>query len=244
MIRIGVYTDLFISDLHCGSIYFDILSYEKVLERLKKEEIKVLNLHLLGDLIDGKFNHQGQLYESFPIDIQIQILESSISKLIEIVEPLFIFILPGNHDRKYGINLLDIFVERLKGRYGKIEIKYFRDNLYYTDKFKLIIHGIKGLKGSDYTGFTPSLLNNLSNIAMVYNEYVRYIVSGHFHTFSMVYYHGYNMLLVPSFYYGERPLREVRGVVLLDETDGRVKPVLVSPSKREEIIDYWRSKFK
>ncbi|MEM4618950.1 MAG: metallophosphoesterase [Desulfurococcaceae archaeon] len=242
----GWYTDLFISDLHCGSIYFDILSYEKVLERLKKEEVKVTSIHLIGDLIDGKFNHQNQLYESLPIDIQTEILMNNIEKLINVVEPKIIHILPGNHDRKYGLNLLDVFVSRIKEKCGgSIEVKYWRDNLYYVSSGLLVIHGVRGLRGSDYTGFTPSILNNLTNLPLMYKEYsVSTVVCGHFHSFSWVYYHGYNMIMVPSFYYGEKPLREVRGVVLLDSIDGEVKPVLEKPSKREEIIEYWRSKFK
>lgn len=240
------YTYAFISDLHCGSVYFDYPSFRRVIEKLKDEKLKARHLYLLGDLIEGKLNHKGQLYEAFPIEYQLAILRSIVERLVVTLGAKHLYILPGNHDRKYGLNLLDTFILKNQPDFEKmgIEVKYLRDKDFHVNGQVLVVHGLSVSGGSDYTSVTPLVLNNLVGLVRLYGYFnIRYIVTGHYHRYGDIYYQGFRVIVLPSFQYSSRPLRECRGIVLLNG-DGRTLPVLVQPSKREEILEYWEERIR
>ncbi|MEM4818976.1 MAG: metallophosphoesterase [Nanopusillaceae archaeon] len=114
------YTYGFVSDIHCGSVYFDYPAFKKTIEKLKDMNVKARHLYLLGDLIEGKLNHRGQLYEAFPLDYQIAILRSIVERLVLTLGARHLYILPGNHDRKYGLNLLDTFILKNQADFEKM----------------------------------------------------------------------------------------------------------------------------
>lgn len=60
----------FVSDLHCGSQYFNAPAFKTMLKRLEEEKLRCEVLHIVGDVVEGIFNHTGQYYESFPFPLQ------------------------------------------------------------------------------------------------------------------------------------------------------------------------------
>jgi len=240
----GLYQHAFVSDLHIGSMRFDILKYREMLKRIKEENIHTLHLHVLGDVVEGKLNYKDQLYESLPMEIQEALAVEIISELVEVLEPIDVTILSGNHDRKWGINLLDNVVSELKRRFPNKEIVYYRDSEYYlTFDGILCIHGIRSFKGSDYTGVTPLMLSNVVELARSVEERagrIRKIIVGHYHRYVNVEYMGYDIYILPSFQYTERPLRNQRGMVFIDWDV--VHKIILPSSLWADIVGYWRER--
>ncbi len=77
----------FISDLHCGSLYFDAPAFKNVVKKIEEEKLRCETLHIVGDIVEGKFNHASQLYESFPFPVQRSIAVKVIEKLVEVLRP-------------------------------------------------------------------------------------------------------------------------------------------------------------
>jgi len=237
------FTHAFISDLHCGSLYFDLLAFNKVVGVLEHYKIRVRNLHVLGDVVEGKMNHRGQLYEAFPIDIQEEIAIKVLSKLIDLLKPKRLFIIAGNHDRKHGINLLDRVVSEIERKYSEIELHYYRDNDYYVYGSLLCLHGLSGFRGSDYLGLTPQLMNNVIGLVQMSGRAVKKIVMGHYHRFVNVTYLGYDIYALPSFQYSDRPLRMERGMLFIDDS-GLVWKLMERATERSALIEWWRKAFR
>ena len=239
-----VYQHGFISDLHVGSMKFDILKYREMLNRIKEENVHVLHLHILGDLLEGKLNHKDQLYDSLPLELQEALAIELLSELIELLDPVDVNILAGNHDRKWGINMLDNVVSELRKRFPEKEIIYYRDAEYYTTFDGILcVHGLRSFKGSDYTGVTPLMLSNVIELARSVEERVgkiRKIVIGHYHRYVNLTFMGYDIFLLPSFQYSERPMRNARGMLLID-WDIAYKIILPS-SLWSDIAGYWRER--
>jgi len=239
-----IYQHGFVSDLHIGSLRFDILKYREMVKRIKEENVHTIHLHILGDIVEGKLNHREQLYDSLPLELQESLAIELLSELIEALDPIDVAVLPGNHDKKYGINLLDGVVNELRNRFPEKEIMYYRNSEHYlTYDNILCAHGLKSFKGSDYTGVTPLMLSNIIELAKSVEERVgriRKIVIGHYHRYSNIYYMGYDIYLLPSFQYSERPMRNARGMLLID-WDIAYKIILPS-SLWSDIYNYWREK--
>ena len=147
----------------------------------------------------------------------------------------------GNHDRKYAFNLLDVIVEELESELGGVKIHYYRDDDYYVVDRILLLHGITRSGGSDYTGITPLIQNNIIPLAIENNTDI--VVLGHYHRSVLVQYMGRIIIALPSFQYANKPLRNERGMVLLRERD-TIKLVRTKPCKRAELIEYWRRAVK
>jgi DNA polymerase II small subunit/DNA polymerase delta subunit B len=227
----------FISDLHCGSIYFDVLAFKTMLKRLEEEKLRCENLHVAGDVVEGKFNRRGQDYEAFPADVQQMIAAKSLKRLIETLRPRKLYVIPGNHDRKYSINLLDRVIDELKKTVQNLEIQYFRDDEYYVVENILVLHGITRSSGSDYTGLAPLIQSNLIPLALQHNADV--IVLGHHHRSVIIRYMGRLIIALPSFQYASKLLRNERGMIMMRGDE--LKIVSVEPSDRATLINYWRT---
>jgi len=238
-----VFNHLFISDIHVGSLNFDIVQWNYVMTWIEKYRFKALDLHILGDVIEGKLNHKGQYYEAFPLEIQESLALKVLSELIDLVKPRRVHVIPGNHDKKYGINLLDNVVAELRDKYRDIEIHYYRDSDYYVVDDILCMHGLNNFKGSDYLGLTPQLMNNIVEFARLTSKNVRKIVVGHYHRYVNIHYMSYDIYMLPSFQYSERPLRMERGVLFLDNS-GVIYKIIVDGSSRDQLLNYWKNVIK
>ncbi|MHA1589626.1 MAG: metallophosphoesterase [Candidatus Njordarchaeales archaeon] len=234
-----IFNHLFISDLHIGSLWFDVMMWRYVLGWIEKYRFKALDLHILGDVVEGKLNHRGQYYESFPLEIQESMAINVLSELIDLVDPRRIHILPGNHDRKYGINLLDNVVNVLREKHRDKIFHYYRDSDYYVVDNTLCLHGLKGFRGSDYLGLTPQILNNVVEFARLSGGKIEKIIMGHYHRYANIHYMGYDIYLLPSFQYSERPLRMERGILFLDNS-GVIYKIIVKGASRNALIKYWK----
>lgn len=230
------YEHCFVSDFHSGSLYFDAPAFHRLLSKLLELKVECKRLHLVGDLLEGKLNHRGQLYESFPLELQEEIGLRVIEKLVTYLRPERLFVLPGNHDRKYSINLLDHLVQVLRERF---DVVYYRDSDFYVVDGVLVIHSVGNTGGSSYTGITPMIMSMVDKIKEVYGVDGRVVVIGHYHKYVSVQHGNTALFLLPSFQYSNNPLREARGMLCLRKT-GEVLPVLVQPSRREDIVQYWR----
>ena len=230
----------FISDLHAGSLYFDAPAFRKMVKRLEEEKLRCEVLHVVGDVVEGKFNHTGQLYEAFPFPVQRSVAVRSIVKLVEVLRPKTVHIIPGNHDRKYGFNLLDTVVQDLEEKLGKVEIQYHRDDDYYVTDNILVLHGITRSAGSDYTGLTPLIQNNLIPLALQHGADT--IVLGHYHRSVIIRYMGRLIIALPSFQYTGKPLRNERGMIMMRGDE--IKLITVEASDRRTLVEYWRGSVK
>jgi len=191
-------------------------------------------LHVVGDVVEGKFNHSGQLYEVFPFPIQRNLAVKTIKRLVRAVKPKELHIIPGNHDRKYAFNLLDVVIEDLEKELNDVRIMYYRDDEYYiVEDNILLLHGITRSSGSDYTGITPLIQNNIIPLALEHNA--RTVVLGHYHRSVIVQYMGRLIIVLPSFQYASKPLRNERGLILL--RNDTIKLVRTKPSKRAELME-------
>jgi len=238
------FNHLFVSDLHIGSLWFDVIQWNYVLTWIRKYKFKALDLHILGDVIEGKLNHKGQYYDSFPLEIQESLSVKVLTELIDLVKPKRVHVIPGNHDRKYGISLLDNVVSELKEKYkDDIEIHYYRDSDHYVVDDILCLHGLNNFRGSDYLGLTPQLMNNIVEFVRMTDRNVKKIVVGHYHRYVNVHYMGYDIYLLPSFQFSERPLRMERGVLFLDNS-GVIFKIIVDGSTKEALLKYWRNAVK
>lgn len=147
--------------------------------------------------------------------------------------------IPGNHDRKYGFNLLNVVVDDLRKAFEKenVEIVYHRDDDYYVVDGILVLHGVTRSSGSDYTGIMPLIQNNLIPLALQHNASV--IVLGHYHRSVILRYMGRLIITLPSFQYASKPLRNERGMIMMRGDE--LKIVSVEPSDRASLINYWRT---
>ena len=230
-----------ISDIHAGDESFDAIKFNKMLFDIRKLKIRVRELHVLGDIIEGKLNHRGQDFNAFPIDIQQEIALRVLRKLIKALRPEVVHILPGNHDMKHSINLIDSVVYKLEKEGFKIV--YHRDEVGYGHGKYFFHHGLKRFYGSDYTAITPQILNNIVELARIYHPNAKVIVMGHYHKPVDLVYMGKRIVLLPSFQWAEKPLRNTRGMTFIKDS-GEILPLFYDTSKKEEIKNYWKKAIK
>lgn len=208
-----------ISDLHVGSWRFDYPALARILEAAEQEKISCRRLHLLGDLLEGKLNHRGQLYEALPLDLQRAELERVIREIVWVLRPKEIFILAGNHDRKYSIDLLEAVVESLRKQIKRRKIEYIKDE-YYVSERTLYIHGLLLQRGSDYTGLTANILANLEALVRSVeggNFQIERVILGHYHRGIIEEWMFRDYVVVPSFQFSKKPLRNERAILLFNE---------------------------
>lgn len=231
-----------LSDLHAGSMYFDLPAFREAVARMLAATMRACHeLHILGDVVEGKLNHKGQGYESFPLEMQEEIGYKAVSHAVKMLGPERIIVLPGNHDRKWGINLLDRIVERLAETFPWKRIDYYRDEHYYFDEEARLLglHGIDRTGGSDYLGLTPLIMNNIMEIEEA--EKARYIVLGHYHRPVVVQYRKKLILTTGSFQHGARPLRNYRTMYVLEAGENAtVHFVDPQPTPRRELVEFWK----
>ncbi len=159
-------------------------------------------------------------------------------KLIETVKPREVHVLPGNHDREHSINLLDNVVAELKKR--NVNVVYHRDDEYYVYDKILVLRVIPCSSGSDYTGLTPLIQNNLIPLSLQHGADI--IVLRHYHRSVIIRYMAKLIIALPSFQYSSKPLRNERGIIMLRGDE--VKIVHVEPTKRAKLIELQRNAIK
>ena len=233
----------FIADLHVGSIKFDIIALNKILDIIKREHLKANTLHIVGDIIEGKPYHHGQESESFPPDIQQEIAAQTIIKTAKALHVKVINIVPGIHDLSHSIDLLDSVVKALSEEFKELQINYYRDNEFYIYDNVFGIHYIEGRDVNCKT-FGEWIYSDLLKEILKHDLWhrIKYIVVGHYHNLIVMTYLDKLIISVPSFQWTIRSGRNERGVVLVRNDE--VKIISVPSSRESEILECWRKAVK
>ncbi len=119
----------------------------------------------------------------------------------------------------------------------KAKIHYYRDDDYYVTDGILVLHGITRSSGSDYTGITPLIQNNIIPLTLQHNANT--VVLGHHHRSVIIRYMDRLIIALPSFQYSSKPLRNERGMIMMRGDE--LKIISVGPSDRASLISYWRT---
>ena len=239
---------LFISDLHVGSIYFDYPSLLDMLNRMELNEERVDTIFVLGDLVEGKLNHKGQYYSAFPLELQQQLLIDVLRDLISAVSAKEVYIMPGNHDKKHGIDLIKSAILELMQEMRDVKIHYIEDEYFVyidweTGKKFLLLHGIARTSGSDYLGLTPLILANILSIEE--SKDADLVVLGHYHKSVLIPYANKYILALASFQAMDRYLRNERIIYIVDVNDDFIdfRAYSTRANNKSDLVMFWSSKF-
>lgn len=237
--RMRTWHHCFIADLHVGSNKFDIIALDKILDTIKREHLRVDTLHILGDIIEGKPQHHDQESESFPPDIQQELVVQTIIKMAKVLHVRVINIISGIHDLRHSIDLLDSVVKTLREDFRGLQINYYRDSEFYVYDNVFGIHYIEE-RDDDCRTFDEWMYSDLLKEILKHDLWhkIKYIVVGHCRNLMVKPYLDKLIISVPSFQWTIRSRRNERGVVLVRNNE--VKIISVPSSREGEILEYWR----
>ena len=228
---------------------FDYPALEAILGEMRTAGAVVDAVWVLGDLVEGKLNHRGQYYTAFPLEVQRCLAVQVLSHIMESVGARELYIIPGNHDRKHGIDLIREVVQALDEMYPDTVVYFDRDVVDFLDEDAgirmLLLHGVGRTAGSDYLGLTPLIISNIMSIPEAAESDL--IVLGHYHKSVLLPYARKWILALPSFQAGGRPLRDERIVYVVSAGTPaglELAAYTATPTPRHKLTRYWSERIR
>jgi UDP-2,3-diacylglucosamine pyrophosphatase LpxH len=143
-----------ISDLHVGSLDFDVFAFQRCVEQLrgyvKRHGVNIEVLVLLGDNIENTEIFREQVYDALKSSFQLEIAAEIIVNLVKEFEIGRVYILKGQHDERRGVNHAIGLTDKLNSKVGGVTYSGEKEVLDFHGKKIGFCHSVKNLGWSDH----------------------------------------------------------------------------------------------